>query len=57
MTEEGNGLVGRSFFLAFIGFEDRNDNGMLQNVGNSGVGIGQVEEPARIALAQGTKML
>ena len=44
-------------FFGLIGFEERNDNDMLPNVGDSGVGIGQVGKPAQIAQAQGTTML
>ena len=56
-TEKRDGSVRGPLLLGFSGFQQRHDNGMLPYVWDTGVCVGQVEKPAQVAQAQGTKVL
>ena len=56
-AEEGDGAVGCSQLLGFTGFEERHDDCVLPHVRDAGLGIGEVEKPAQVAQAEGSKML
>ena len=56
-AEEGDGSVGRSLFFWFFRLEEGHDDDVFSFVGDSGVGIGEVKNPAQVAQAQGAKVL
>ena len=42
-AEEGDGAIGSPLLLWFTGFEERHDDSVLPDVGDTGLGIGEIE--------------
>ena len=56
-AEEGDGSVGVALLFGLAGFQKRHYDGVLPYARNAGMCIGEVEKPAQVAQAKGTKVL